>query len=203
MIPTPGQSEQRLDYGDFDYARGAALTEADFFEKPILLLLGQSGAGKTSFVKYLTDANYAGSRIGGFDAGKNSPPATDSFVVVMNDAATVGASISGGAAASSDGGGFYGTIRAARGGGGGSGASSSSSHRVIPGNILCADARFPFRELTRFGNVFMKKLHAAASSSPVLDHLVIVDTPGVFDASSYGTGGPKKGAQSSGGNGKR
>ena len=61
---------------------------------------------------------------------------------------------------------------------------SGGSGRVIPGNVLCSDSRFPFRSLTQFGAGFLKKFHGAASPSPVLDHLVIVDTPGISNASA-------------------
>ena len=191
---TTFHTERRLDFGDFDYSRGAALTEADFFEKPLLLLLGQTGAGKTSFVKFLTDANYAGMRVGGFDAGKTAAPTTDSFVVVTNDATAIGAAVltapnNGGSGGAGD----YYSAAHNRSGVGVRGGAGGSSRRVIPGNVLCSDPRFPFRELTRFGNGFLKKFNGAASSSPVLDHFVIVDTPGVSEASAgNGTSTAKK-----------
>ena len=157
------------------------MTDADFLEKPLLLLLGQTGAGKTSFVKFLTGANYAGMRVGGFDTGMTAAPTTDSFVVVTNDATAVGAAVTAAPV-------FPGTPNERRRADGSTDYFTASRHsgpsrRVIPGNVLCADSRFPFRELTRFGNGFLKKFHGASSSSPVLDHFLIVDSPGISEAS--------------------
>lgn len=138
--------ERRFAFEAFDYPNSAPLNEADFFETPMLLLIGQYSTGKTSFVKFLTDSCYPGMNIG-------PEPTTDSFVAVMGD-------------------GCSSNLRNA----------ACRGQRVIPGNALCSDPRFPFGGLTQFGNSFLRRFHGSVSSSTVLDNLIIIDTPGVLSS---------------------
>lgn len=52
--------------------------------------------------------------------------------------------------------------------------------RIIPGNALSMDAEKPFNALNRFGNGFLSKFEAAESTSPLLQKLTLIDTPGVL-----------------------
>jgi GTPase SAR1 family protein len=52
--------------------------------------------------------------------------------------------------------------------------------RIIPGNALSMDADKPFNALNRFGNGFLSKFEAAESTSPLLQKLTLIDTPGVL-----------------------
>ncbi|KTF94998.1 hypothetical protein cypCar_00041449, partial [Cyprinus carpio] len=54
-----------------------ALEEADFDNKPMVLLVGQYSTGKTSFIRYLLEQDFPGMRIG-------PEPTTDSFIAVMH-----------------------------------------------------------------------------------------------------------------------
>ncbi|XP_074872554.1 EH domain-containing protein 2 [Carettochelys insculpta] len=54
-----------------------ALEEADFDNKPMVLVVGQYSTGKTTFIKYLLEQDIPGSRIG-------PEPTTDSFIAVMH-----------------------------------------------------------------------------------------------------------------------
>eukprot|EP00727_Mastigamoeba_balamuthi_P004953 m51a1_g14456 putative eh domain-containing (506) ;mRNA; r:645437-647699 len=51
---------------------------------------------------------------------------------------------------------------------------------IIPGNALVVQADMPFRALSRYGNDFLNKFQASVTNAPILDDLVIVDTPGVL-----------------------
>ncbi|XP_003416106.1 EH domain-containing protein 3 [Loxodonta africana] len=53
-----------------------ALEDADFDNKPMVLLVGQYSTGKTTFIRYLLEQDFAGMRIG-------PEPTTDSFIAVM------------------------------------------------------------------------------------------------------------------------
>ncbi|KAF7251862.1 EH domain-containing protein 4, partial [Varanus komodoensis] len=53
-----------------------ALEDADFENKPMVLLVGQYSTGKTTFIRYLLEQDFPGMRIG-------PEPTTDSFIAVM------------------------------------------------------------------------------------------------------------------------
>ncbi|KTF85730.1 hypothetical protein cypCar_00006741 [Cyprinus carpio] len=53
-----------------------ALEEADFQNKPMVLLVGQYSTGKTTFIRYLLEQDFPGMRIG-------PEPTTDGFIAVM------------------------------------------------------------------------------------------------------------------------
>ena len=57
---------------------------------------------------------------------------------------------------------------------------SGTEDRIIPGNALSMDAEKPFNALNRFGNGFLSKFEAAESTSPLLQKLTLIDTPGVL-----------------------
>jgi hypothetical protein len=61
----------------FDHFYSPILTDSDFEAKPMVLLLGQYSVGKTSFIKFLLERDFPGSRIG-------PEPTTDRFVAVMH-----------------------------------------------------------------------------------------------------------------------
>lgn len=54
-----------------------ALEDADFDNKPMVLVVGQYSTGKTTFIRYLLEQEIPGSRIG-------PEPTTDSFVAIMH-----------------------------------------------------------------------------------------------------------------------
>ncbi|MGH0135246.1 UNVERIFIED_CONTAM: hypothetical protein FKN15_057290 [Acipenser sinensis] len=54
-----------------------SLEDADFDNKPMVLLVGQYSTGKTTFIRYLLEQEFPGMRIG-------PEPTTDSFIAVMH-----------------------------------------------------------------------------------------------------------------------
>jgi len=65
--------EQKYKFGEFN---SPCLRDSDFDAKPMVLLMGQYSVGKTSFIEYLLERPFPGSRIG-------PEPTTDRFVAVM------------------------------------------------------------------------------------------------------------------------
>uniref|UniRef100_UPI00398E4819 EH domain-containing protein 1-like isoform X1 n=1 Tax=Pristiophorus japonicus TaxID=55135 RepID=UPI00398E4819 len=67
------------DYYQFHHFHSPALEQADFENKPMVLLIGQYSTGKTTFIRYLLEQDFPGMRIG-------PEPTTDSFIAVMHGA---------------------------------------------------------------------------------------------------------------------
>ncbi len=65
--------EEKYKFGEFS---SPLLRDSDFDAKPMVLLMGQYSVGKTSFIEYLLERPFPGSRIG-------PEPTTDRFVAVM------------------------------------------------------------------------------------------------------------------------
>ncbi|XP_038072497.1 EH domain-containing protein 1-like [Patiria miniata] len=51
---------------------------------------------------------------------------------------------------------------------------------VIPGNALVVDPKRQYRALGKFGNAFLNRFQCSLTSSPVLDSITIIDTPGIL-----------------------
>ncbi|XP_075060465.1 EH domain-containing protein 3 [Mixophyes fleayi] len=64
------------EYYKFHEFHSPALEDADFDNKPMILLVGQYSTGKTTFIRYLLEQDFPGMRIG-------PEPTTDSFIAVM------------------------------------------------------------------------------------------------------------------------
>ncbi|KAK6296310.1 hypothetical protein J4Q44_G00340230 [Coregonus suidteri] len=63
-------------YGFQDF-HSPSLEDADFDNKPMVLVVGQYSTGKTTFIKYLLEQDIPGSRIG-------PEPTTDCFTAIMH-----------------------------------------------------------------------------------------------------------------------
>lgn len=61
----------------FDAFHSPHLTDTDLDAAPMVLLIGQYSTGKTSFIQYLVEKEFANMRIG-------PEPTTDCFTVVMH-----------------------------------------------------------------------------------------------------------------------
>ncbi|KAH9518274.1 EH domain-containing protein 4 [Dermatophagoides farinae] len=51
---------------------------------------------------------------------------------------------------------------------------------IIPGNALVVDPKKQFRPLAKFGNAFLNRLQCSNVTSPILQQITIVDTPGIL-----------------------
>lgn len=63
-------------YGFSDF-HSSSLEDADFDNKPMILVVGQCSTGKTTFIRYLLEQEYPGSRVG-------PEPTTNSFTAIMH-----------------------------------------------------------------------------------------------------------------------
>ncbi|SAL96776.1 hypothetical protein [Absidia glauca] len=52
--------------------------------------------------------------------------------------------------------------------------------RVIPGNAAAVNQELPFRGLNRFGQSFLSRFQVSQTSSPLLENMMIIDTPGIL-----------------------
>mmetsp|Transcript_60626 Transcript_60626/g.100671 ORF Transcript_60626/g.100671 Transcript_60626/m.100671 type:complete len:546 (-) Transcript_60626:328-1965(-) len=52
--------------------------------------------------------------------------------------------------------------------------------KTTPGNALAVSANMPFRGLEMFGNGFLNKFQGSQLDSPLLQHVTLIDTPGVL-----------------------
>mmetsp|Transcript_16175 Transcript_16175/g.43477 ORF Transcript_16175/g.43477 Transcript_16175/m.43477 type:complete len:158 (+) Transcript_16175:1797-2270(+) len=52
--------------------------------------------------------------------------------------------------------------------------------RTIPGNALTVAPNSPFRALQREGNAFLSRFEGSLCAAPLLEHLSLIDTPGVL-----------------------
>jgi EH domain-containing protein 3/EH domain-containing protein 1 len=56
----------------------------------------------------------------------------------------------------------------------------NEEERVLPGNAAAVDMDLPFRGLNRFGQAFLSRFQVSQTSSPVLENMTIIDTPGIL-----------------------
>ncbi|XP_057529541.1 EH domain-containing protein 1-like isoform X2 [Amaranthus tricolor] len=57
---------------------------------------------------------------------------------------------------------------------------SGSDERRIPGNTITVQEDMPYKGLTIFGSAFLSKLECSQMPHPILEHMTLIDTPGVL-----------------------
>ncbi|KAI8815637.1 P-loop containing nucleoside triphosphate hydrolase protein [Fimicolochytrium jonesii] len=55
-----------------------------------------------------------------------------------------------------------------------------AEERIIPGNAAAVSAEMPWTSIQRFGSQFLQKFQVSFVNSPVLENLIVVDTPGIL-----------------------
>ncbi|KAL6546779.1 EH domain-containing protein 1 [Orobanche minor] len=64
---------------------------------------------------------------------------------------------------------------------------SGPDERSIPGNTVAVQANLPFTGLTTFGGSFLSKFECSQMPHPLLEHITLVDTPGVLSGEKQRT----------------
>ncbi|XAR53830.1 hypothetical protein NMG60_11022523 [Bertholletia excelsa] len=64
---------------------------------------------------------------------------------------------------------------------------SGPDERSIPGNTIAVNAEMPFSGLTTFGGAFLSKFECSQMPHPLLEHITLVDTPGVLSGEKQRT----------------
>ncbi|XAR67417.1 hypothetical protein NMG60_11002173 [Bertholletia excelsa] len=59
--------------------------------------------------------------------------------------------------------------------------------RSIPGNTIAVQADMPFSGLTNFGTAFLSKFECSQMPHPLLEHVTLIDTPGVLSGEKQRT----------------
>ncbi|KAL9236270.1 hypothetical protein vseg_010962 [Gypsophila vaccaria] len=64
---------------------------------------------------------------------------------------------------------------------------SGPDERSIPGNTIAVQADMPYSGLTAFGTAFLSKFECSQMPHPLLEHVTLVDTPGVLSGEKQRT----------------
>ncbi|KAI9095514.1 P-loop containing nucleoside triphosphate hydrolase protein [Phlyctochytrium arcticum] len=64
----------------------------------------------------------------------------------------------------------------------------NGDERIIPGNAAAVSADLPFTAMTRFGSAFLQKFQVSLVNSPVLENVIIIDTPGILSGEKQSVG---------------
>lgn len=174
--------EQAFGLYNFCLPTNAELHDSEFDAKPMVLLIGQYSTGKTTFIRHLVGGDYPSMHIG-------PEPTTDKFTALIhgiddddydddqeNDASTVDASVNDDTMSMSvktnpknvlskrwknDG-------------------VNKSSGRTVKGNSLTVMPELPFSSLSTFGSGFLSHFVGSITDAPLLEHVTLIDTPGVL-----------------------
>lgn len=187
--------EQAFGLYNFCLPTNAELHDSEFDAKPMVLLIGQYSTGKTTFIRHLVGGDYPSMHIG-------PEPTTDKFTALIhgindddddhddeydidedgytdreNDASsTVDESVHDDTTSMSvktnpknvlskrwknDG-------------------VNKSSGRTVKGNSLTVMPELPFSSLSTFGSGFLSHFVGSITDAPLLEHVTLIDTPGVL-----------------------
>ncbi len=165
--------EQRFALYDFCLPTNAEIQDSEFDAKPMVLLLGQYSTGKTTFIRHLIGRDFPAMHIG-------PEPTTDRFMALChgedentddfdNDLISL----------FSDHDSFSGNVNFPSKAWMKDGQNKSTG-RIIKGNSLTVVPELPFSTLATFGSGFLSHFVGSISSAPLLQHVTLIDTPGVL-----------------------
>jgi len=145
------------------------IKDSEFDANPLVLLIGQYSTGKTTFLNHLLQQDFPGMHIG-------PEPTTDKFTALFHNGQSGGGDSNDRKLSNS---GFQkkkanddavsvvtDDIRA--------------SGRLLKGNTLTVTPNLPFSSLSQFGSAFLNHFVGSSASSPLLERLTFIDTPGVL-----------------------
>ena len=172
--------------------------DSEFDSKPMVLLIGQYSTGKTTFIRHLVGGDYPSMHIG-------PEPTTDRFTALIHgdddeeeeevndedsehelesdsehefeddytNASTFATDMSTGLSIKTNPKNIL-TKRWKKDG------VNKSSGKTIKGNSLTVMPELPFRSLAAFGSGFLSHFVGSVSPAPLLEHVTLIDTPGVL-----------------------
>jgi GTPase SAR1 family protein len=175
--------EQKYNLYNFCLPTNAEIQDSEFDAKPMVLMLGQYSTGKTTFIRHLIGKDFPAMHIG-------PEPTTDRFMALVHgsdeeedgDGDDLNDSLFGDhgdattttSASSSERRGKF-PIKNWRNDG-----RNNSTGKVLKGNSLTVMPELPFSTLATFGSGFLSHFVGSVSSAPLLQHVTLIDTPGVL-----------------------
>jgi len=178
--------EQKYHLSSFLLPKGGEIKDAEFDANPIVLLVGQYSTGKTTFIRHLIGGrDFPGIHIG-------PEPTTDKFVALAygnhdNNEDNISSTRDDSFHLSSS-----------------NSPSTSVNHetkenifqklhtkkvensrtpysgKIIKGNSLTVISTLPFSSLSQFGSSFLTHFQGSILPAPLLQHLTLIDTPGIL-----------------------
>jgi len=124
-----------------------------------VLLLGQYSTGKTTFLRHLVGGDFPGMHIG-------PEPTTDKFIALVHGEEKEENNKREETAKENDN--TKSTVTELVGG------------KTMKGNTLTVTPELPFASLSQFGSSFLNHFEGSISSSSLLKHITLIDTPGVL-----------------------
>ncbi len=171
--------ESKFDLYSFCLPTNAPMQESEFDAKPMVLLVGQYSTGKTTFIRHLVGGDFPSMHIG-------PEPTTDRFMAlihgqgeefdeedlydesfnsysdkIINSPSTKNSGNILTEAWKKDG-------------------KNTSTGAVVKGNSLTVMPELPFASLSTFGSGFLSHFVGSITPAPLLEHVTLIDTPGVL-----------------------
>jgi len=163
--------EQKFGLYNFCLPTNAEIKDSEFDAKPMVLLMGQYSTGKTTFIRHLVGRDFPAMHIG-------PEPTTDRFTALVH-----GLSEEDEEEIESDD--EYSTTGSVKNSKAPTKAwkkdgRNKSNGKVLKGNSLTVMPELPFSTLATFGSGFLSHFVGSVSSAPLLEHVTLIDTPGVL-----------------------
>ncbi len=170
--------ESKFDLYSFCLPTSAPMQESEFDAKPMVLLVGQYSTGKTTFIRHLVGGDFPSMHIG-------PEPTTDRFMALIHGQGeefeeedlydesfnSYGKIINSPSTKNS---GNILTEAWKKDG------KNNSTGAVVKGNSLTVMPELPFASLSTFGSGFLSHFVGSITPAPLLEHVTLIDTPGVL-----------------------
>jgi len=158
---------------NFCLPTNAEIHESEFDANPMVLLLGQYSTGKTTFIRHLVGGDFPSMHIG-------PEPTTDRFTALIHGeeegSGGPGDGHARGEDSDSDDEAQEGVSRDRWQKDG----VNRSLGKTVKGNSLTVMPELPFSSLATFGAGFLSHFVGSVTPAPLLEHVTLIDTPGVL-----------------------